>query len=259
MSEKEFYQWRLFYPFLPNDQEHPAFSLKSKLKMLSITDEKPAQEYFITDLYFPLENSDIALKLHSINQIELHVRNRHREIASPIEHWSQFELKSSRFDLPEKILSRIDRTLIERIEQYLHQMPITDAIRSPSSLPFSAIELQKSSTIWQMDDSDRQIEQSDLHLIIHDCHAKEKHLHIPEQWRTIAIQTSDHQQLCKTLTTFQLEEDKDLLDYFSLLIAQSDWNRWRTSDLSSAKAYVNLFRMSECAFIELIRAIHFDQ
>ena len=117
-----------------------------------------------------------------------------------------------------------------------------------------------------MDDSDRQIEESDVCLMINKDLSKEQNddvFYIPKYWRTISIQTGDIDKLLKTLTTLQIEDDKDLLDYFSFLISQTRFNSFSTQhlfpNLSSEKAYMNLLTMSYAAFIELIQRIYINQ
>jgi len=66
----------------------------------------------------------------------------------------------------------------------------------------------------------------------------------------------------KTLTTLQIEDDKDLLDYFSFLISQTHFNSISTQhqqQLSSKKGYMNLLTMNYAAFIELIQRIYINQ
>jgi len=116
-----------------------------------------------------------------------------------------------------------------------------------------------------MDDSDRYIEESDICLMINNHLSKEQNenFYIPKSWRTISIQTGDHDKLVKTLTTLQIQDDKDLLDYFSFLISQTRLNSFSKQQLfptiSSEKAYMNLLTMSYAAFIELIQRIHINQ
>jgi hypothetical protein len=280
MSETEFCQWRLFYPLISRDESIPTdmksmihpYTLKTKLSMLSISDEKHISQSFVTDVYISLGLTDITLKLQntdksSPNKIEIEIRNRHKESSpSVIEHWSRYELRSPRLELPEKILSRLDPPLIEQINKHLQRL-----VQEPNldhRVEFPCVQLQKTTSLWQMDDSDRQIEETDLHLFIHDRFSPEKrtdYLYVPDRWRTIAIRTSDQHQLSKTLTTLQLDDDKDLLDYFSLLISQTSWNSFhahqqqQASALSPEKAYMNLLTMSYAAFIELIQRIHSDR
>ncbi|CAF2524113.1 unnamed protein product [Rotaria sp. Silwood2] len=121
-----------------------------------------------------------------------------------------------------------------------------------------------------MDDSDRKIEESDIYLMINDnvSSSKEKNdsFYIPKYWRTISIQTSDYDKLIKTLITLQIEDDKDLLDYFSFLISQTCFNSFPSqhqqqlyTTISTEKAYMNLLTMSYASFIELIQRIHRNQ
>jgi hypothetical protein len=280
MSETEFYEWRLFYPLIdPNENMRTdtqiviqPFSLMSKLNMLAISDEKHSHQSLSTDIYIPLGTDDVVLKIFDIEKlssckIDIEIRNRHNE-SSLIQHWSRYELKSARFDLPDRLVNRLDPLLIEHIKTYVQRI-VHESHFDECRFDFFCIQLQKIITIWQMDESDRQIEQTDIQLNIHNPLLKDasvEYFHVPNRWRTIAIQTNDHNQLFKTLTTLQIDDDKNLLDYFSFLISQTRFNSFRVhhreqvlSKLSSEKAYVNLLTMSYAAFIELLQGIHIDQ
>jgi hypothetical protein len=240
--------------------------------MLSIIDEKYSSKSSYIDIYYPLGNADVCLKLHDVEKlnnfkIEIEIRNRHKEQASSlIQHWSIYEIKYPRVDLPDKILSRLDKMTIETINKYLQIIANEENLFNRFDLSF--IKIQKNITIWQMDDSDRKIEETNIYLMINDDLSKVKNdvFYVPKQWRTISIQTGDHDKLFKTLTTLQIEDDKDLLDYFSLLLSQTRFNTFSTQHqqqlfptLSPEKAYMNLLTMSYAAFIELIQRIHINQ
>jgi len=274
MSEKEYFEWRLFYPLPSNDETIQSennivitpFTLITKLNILTTINEKHSRQSSHVDIYYPLENSDVCLKLHDIeklnnSKIEIEIRNRHKEQqSSVIQNWSIYEIKYPRIDLPDKILSRLDQLTIEKITKYLQII-----INEENRLDLSFIKIQKTITQWQMDDSDRYIEESDICLMINNHLSKEQNesFYIPKSWRTISIQTGDHDKLVKTLTTLQIQDDKDLLDYFSFLISQTRLNSFSKQQLfppiSSEKAYMNLLTMSYAAFIELIQRIHINQ
>jgi hypothetical protein len=123
--------------------------------------------------------------------------------------------------------------------------------------------------IWQIVDTDLQIEESNIYLMINDddsSKGKNEDFYIPKHWQTISIHTGDNDKLLKTLITLQIEDDKDLLDYFSFLISQTRLNSFSTQHqqqlfpaLSPEKAYMNLLTMSYAEFIELIQRIHRNQ
>ena len=134
MSEKEYFQWRLFYPLTSNDENIQSekntvitpFTLITKLNMLSVINEKHSRQSSYIDIYYPLENTDVCLKIHDIEKlnnfkIEIEIRNRHKEQpeASFIQYWSIYEIKYPRSDLPDKILSRLDQLTIEKITKFL--------------------------------------------------------------------------------------------------------------------------------------------
>lgn len=272
MSETEFYQWRLFYPLISSDEKTP-FTLRTKLKMLLIQDEKHSNRFYSRDFYLPLINGDVALKFSSIDdvshlKIDLEIRNRQNEISSSnIEHWSRYELKSPKFDLTDKVLARLDSILIEQIQEFLQRF-----VQEPT-IDDRCIELEKNSEIWSMDETDRQIEETDFNLKMFDqtlSTLNSSELNVPSEWRTIAIQTSDHHQLTKTLTTLQIDDDKDLFDYLTFLLSQTRFRQSFYSEneenepnssllrLSSEKIYMNLLTMSYASFIELIRRMHIN-
>ncbi|UJR36546.1 hypothetical protein I4U23_029266 [Adineta vaga] len=273
MFEKEYFEWRLFYPLTSNDmniQSEKTFSISpftliTKLNMLSVVDEKHSKQITYVDHYYPLETTDVCLKIHYLEKltpykIEIEIRNHHKEHPSTfIQHWSIYEMKYPRIDLPDKILTRLDQITSDKITKYLQM------ISNEKNL-LDRIQVEKTSTIWQMDDSDREIEESDLHLMIENDSRKENKelFYIPKFWRTIAIQTGDYEKLFKTLTTLQIEDDKDLLNYFSFLISQTRFHTFSlqnqqqlvNSNLSSEKTYMNLLTMSYAGFIGLIQRIH---
>ncbi|CAF0734487.1 unnamed protein product [Adineta steineri] len=280
MSEKEYYVWRLFYPLTLNDADTQSekntlitpFTLNTKLNMLSIINEKHSHQSSSIDLYYPLENTDVCLKIYDIEKlnnfkIEIEIRNRHKEqqSSSLIQHWSIYEIKHSRIDLPDKILNRLDQITIEKLTKYLQIIINDENFLNRSDLSF--IKIQKNITRWQMDDSDREIEESDICLLINNN--KNDSFYIPTYWRTISIQTGDYDKLLKTLITLQIEDDKDLLDYFTYLISQTHFNSFSIqyqqqqqqliSTLSSEKIYMNLLTMSYASFIELIQHIYVNQ
>ncbi|CAF1080089.1 unnamed protein product [Adineta steineri] len=280
MSETEYYVWRLFYPLTLNDADTQSekntlitpFTLNTKLNMLSIINEKHSHQSSSIDLYYPLENTDVCLKIYDIEKlnnfkIEIEIRNRHKEqqSSSLIQHWSIYEIKHSRIDLPDKILNRLDQITIEKLTKYLQIIINDENFLNRSDLSF--IKIQKNITRWQMDDSDREIEESDICLLINNN--KNDSFYIPTYWRTISIQTGDYDKLLKTLITLQIEDDKDLLDYFTYLISQTHFNSFSIqyqqqqqqliSTLSSEKIYMNLLTMSYASFIELIQHIYVNQ
>ena len=280
MSEEENFQWRLFYPLTSNDEyirteKHfliTPFTLITKLTMLSIVDERYSSKSSCIDIYYPLGNTDVCLKIHDVEKlnnfkIEIEIRNRHKEQPSSlIQHWSIYEIKYPHTDLPDKIVSRLDKITIEKIIKYLQI--ITNNKNFLNRLDLSFIKLRKNITIWRMDGSDRKIEETDVYLMINDDLSKEQNnmFYIPKYWRTISIQTADHDKLLKILATFQIDDDKDLLDYFSFLISQTRFNSFSTQhqqqlfpNLSPEKAYMNLLTMSYPSLIELIQRIHINQ
>lgn len=62
-EEEEYYQWRLFYPLTSNEKYIQSekdflitsFTLTTKLKMLSIIDEKHSHPSSYMDIYYPLD------------------------------------------------------------------------------------------------------------------------------------------------------------------------------------------------------------
>ncbi|CAF1235211.1 unnamed protein product [Adineta ricciae] len=231
--------------------------------MLAIIDEKHSKQSSIVDVYYPLESMDICLKVHYLEKsnpckIEIEIRNRQREQSlTSVQHWSIFQMKFPQVNLPDKILTRLDEITSEKISKYL-QMIVNEEYNR-----LEYIQIEKTSTVWQMDDSDRELEQSDIQLTLMKGNEPNEVFYIPKYWRTIAIQTGDYEKLVKTLTTLQIEDNRDLLDYFSYLISQTRLNSFSlqnqqqlgNSNLSSEKAYMNLLTMSYAAFIELIQRI----
>ncbi|CAF0810478.1 unnamed protein product [Rotaria sp. Silwood1] len=282
MPEDEYFEWRLFYPLTSNDENIQndiknlsivPFKLNTKLNILSITEDKYSHQSSYIDIYYLLGNTDVCLKLHDIDKlnnfkIDIEIRNRHKEQQSSlIQHWSIYEIKYPHMDLPDKILSRLDQLTIEKITKYLQIIINKENLLTQTDISF--IQIKKHITTWHMDDSDRKIEESDIYLMINDnISSKEKNdtFYIPKYWRTISIQTSDYDKLVKTLITLQIEDDKDLLDYFSFLISQTCFNSFPSQHqqqlfptISTEKAYINLLTMSYAAFIELIQHIHRNQ
>ncbi|CAF1490393.1 unnamed protein product [Rotaria magnacalcarata] len=282
MAEEEYFEWRLFFPLTSNDENIQTeiktntivpFTVNTKLNMLSIAEEKYSHRSSFIDIYYLLQNADVCLKVHDIAKlnslkIEIEIRNRHKEQPpSLIQHWSIYEIKYPRSELPDKILNRLDRTTIEKINEYLQMFIDKDNLVTRTDLSF--IQIRKTMTTWHMNDSDRKIDETDIYITINDnVLEKEKNnsFYIPKHWRTLSIQTSDYDQLIKTLTTLQIEDDKDLLDYFSLLTSQTCFNSFPSQHqqqllpiISAEKAYLNLLTMSYAAFIELIQRIHRNQ
>ncbi|CAF0776815.1 unnamed protein product [Rotaria sordida] len=283
MSEEEYFEWRLFYPLTSNDENNQTdiknfsivpFKLNTKLNILSITEEKYSHQSSYIDIYFLLTNTDVCLKIHDIDQlnnfkINIEIRNHHKEQQSSlIQHWSIYEIKYPHLDLPDKILSRLDQLTINKIMKYLQIIINKENLLTRTDISF--IQIKKHMTTWQMDDSDRKIDESDIYLIFNDnILSKEKNdsfYYIPKYWRTISVQTRDYDKLVKTLITLQIEDDKDLLDYFSYLISQTCFNSFPSQHqqqlyptISTEKAYMNLLTMSYASFIELIQRIHRNQ
>ncbi|CAF3470085.1 unnamed protein product [Rotaria socialis] len=282
MAEEEYFEWRLFFPLTSNDENIETeiktntmvpFTVNTKLNMLSIAEEKYSHNSSFIDIYYLLQNTDVCLKVHDIAKlnslkIEIEIRNRHKEQPpSLIQHWSIYEIKYPRSELPDKILNRLDRATIEKINEYLQMFTDRDRLLARTDLSF--IQIRKTMTTWHMNDSDRKIDETDIYLMINDnVLEKEKNdsFYIPKHWRTLSIQTSDYDQLIKTLTTLQIEDDKDLIDYFSFLTSQTCFNSFPSQHqqqllptISAEKAYLNLLTMSYAAFIELIQRIHRNQ
>ncbi len=97
MSEKEYFEWRLFYPLPSNDETIQSennivitpFTLITKLNILTTINEKHSRQSSHVDIYYPLENADVCLKLHDIeklnnSKIEIEIRNRHKEQQSSV-------------------------------------------------------------------------------------------------------------------------------------------------------------------------------
>ena len=279
MLETDFCQWRLFYPLISNDDENVRtasnpfvvpYTLTTKLNLLSVSAEKHARHSSSTAVYVPLGTADLVLRVQTIDKlangkVELEMRNRQKEAASPlIEHWSIYELKHPRLELPDKVRSRVDPLTIDRIDRYLRLMHDEQNLFDRDDV--ACVRIESVATIWQMDDSDRQIEQADLTVIMNERASSHGCSYVPQHWRTIAVQSPDTNQLVKILTTLQIDDDKDLFDYFSLLIAQARLHSFSPSQSSTTlttlapeKAFVNLLTMSYAAFIELIQSIHVDQ
>lgn len=279
MSDAEYFEWRLLYPLTSNDENLRKevknesvvpFTLNAKLNMLFTPEEKRSNQSSYIDIYCILENTDVCLKLHDIDQlnnfkIELEIRNHHKEQpTSLIQHWSKYEIKYPRLELPDKVIGRLDPVTVEKINKYLHI--INDKGEMLNYTDLYSVRLEKLITTCYMTDSDRKIEECDVCLIINDnlrSKNKNESYYIPKYWRTISIQTSDHDKLVKTLTTLQLDDDKDLLDYFSFLISQTCFNSFPPNHqqqlfptISPEKSYLHLLTMSYAAFIELIQRIH---
>ena len=238
--------------------------------MLSVSDDKHSHHSSSTAVYVPLGTADLVLRVQEIDKlangkVELEMRHRHKEASSPlIEHWSIHELKHPRLELPDKVRSRLDPLTIDRVDRYLRLVHDEQNLFDRDDV--ACVRIASTATIWQMDDSDRQIEQADLTVIMNERASSSDGCcssYVPQHWRTLAIQSADTNQLVKILTTLQIDDDKDLFDYFSLLIAQTRLHSFSTSPslttLAPEKAFVNLLTMSYAAFIELIQGIHVDQ
>lgn len=282
MSDAEYFEWRLFYPLATKDingssEKHLSmlpYTLNTKLNMFSITEDKHRQHSSYIDMYYILDSTDVCLKIHNIDKlnnfkIEIEIRNRNKEQqeSSLIQYWTVYEVKTPYIDLPEKILNQLNQSTIKKIDRYLQRLINNES--NHQLIEMTCIHVKKDVTIWQMDDSDRKIEESDIYLMMDDASYKAQNdrFSIPKYWRTLSIQTSDYDRLVKTLTALQIEDDKDLLDYFSFLISQTCFNSFSTQHqqqllsgtISTEKSYINLLTMSYISFIELMKRIQQNQ
>lgn len=252
MSESEFYQWRLFFPLIFTE-EKKSFSLRNKLNFVSIENENLQEKISVKEFYFLLSSGDATLKIRPADllEIEIEIRNRNRPTSiSRVESWSRFQLKPPRFELSEQIRARLDRSFVERIEKFIENFLQREKRDELSSI----IEFDKSISLWRNDENDRIIEQTDFTLSVNNRTFDESVL--PKNWRTIAVRTSDQQQLNKTLTTLQIDDDKDLFDYFSFLVCQTRFHSTNPDkSLPSTRTFMDLLTISYASFIELIQRL----